>query len=153
MRVKKTNENAILPKRQTDGAAGYDLYVPDDIMVPRGRSVIKIGIAIELPEGCQAEIRPRSGFSLKGFEGYTDKEFKGEPQRFDCDSTIGTIDEDYRDSVGVIVNNRDVPFFVKRGTRIAQMVITRYETFELEETDDLSVTGRNGGFGSTGTAL
>ena len=75
-----------------------------------------------------------------------------EPSRFDCDVIEGKIDSDYRGSVGVIAHNRDLhTFLIKSGTRIAQMTFHKVETVEWEETDTLSETDRDGGFGSTGT--
>lgn len=74
------------------------------------------------------------------------------PERFDCDVVVGKIDADYRKGIGVIVNNRDKrTFMVKAGTRIAQLTFLQVETAEWEETDTLSETDRDGGFGSTGT--
>lgn len=75
-----------------------------------------------------------------------------EPERFDCDVIEGKIDSDYRKGVGVIIHNRDTrTFFIKAGTRIAQMTFHKVETVQWEETEDLSETDRTGGFGSTGT--
>jgi dUTP pyrophosphatase len=75
-----------------------------------------------------------------------------EPERFDCDVVVGKIDADYREGIGVIVNNRDKrTFIIKAGTRIAQLTFLKVETAEWEETDTLSETDRDGGFGSTGT--
>lgn len=75
-----------------------------------------------------------------------------EPERFDCDVVVGKIDADYREGIGVIVNNRDKrTFMVKAKTRIAQLTFLKVETVEWEETDTLSETDRDGGFGSTGT--
>lgn len=75
-----------------------------------------------------------------------------EPERFDCDVIVGKIDADYRDGIGVILNNRDKrTFLIKKGTRIAQLTFLKVENVEWEETDTLSETDREGGFGSTGT--
>lgn len=151
MKIKKLTEGAFLPKRQTDGAAGYDLYCPRGIKVGYGRQTIGLGFAVELDCGTYAAIDPRSGFSLKGFEGWRDDSYLGKSRRFNCDVVHGTIDEDYRGEIGVIINNNDVPFFVKKGTRIAQMVINRYYTPDIQVVDELEESDRQGGFGSTGT--
>jgi dUTP pyrophosphatase len=97
---------------------------------------------------------------LAGFPGnpvdpalhYYGKFISLEPKRFDCDVIEGKIDSDYRKGVGVIVYSRETsPFLIKAGTRISQMTFLKVETVEWEETDELSETDRDGGFGSTGT--
>lgn len=179
VKFKKLHEGAILPKKATEGSAAYDLYTPEDIIIKPGRQVIPLGFAMEMPIEIQALVDPRSGFSSKGMEGYevvtlwlhkkpldsicisrkpedyspTLKKFVAlEPERFDCDVIEGKIDSDYRKGVGVIVHNRDSrSFLIKAGTRIAQMTFQKVETVEWEETDELSPSDREGGFGSTGT--
>lgn len=181
VRFKKLLPGAILPKKATEGSAAYDLYVPEDIIIKSGRQIIPLGFAMEMKQGYEALIDPRSGFSSKGMEGYEvlyisildtpfgtiesfAKDNKPEdsseiiktytaldPERFDCDVIEGKIDADYRDGVGVIVHNHGPEFLVKAGTRIAQMTFHKVETVEWEETDTLSETNRDGGFGSTGT--
>ena len=162
IKFKKLHEGAVLPKKATKGSAAYDLYVPEDVIVKRGRNVISLGFAMEMEEGYEALVDARSGFSAKGMEGHTfcDFPFPGpcsefisrETLRFDCDVIQGKIDADYRGCVGVIVNNRDnEEFLIKAGTRIAQLTFLKVETAEWEETDSLSDTDRQGGFGSTGT--
>lgn len=163
---KKINPKAVLPKRATPGSAGYDLYVPEDFTVKRGRQVIPLGFAMEMEPGHEALVKPRSGFSSKGMEGYrveyimTNHGFDLEktprvcehPQRFDCDVIEGKVDWDYRKGVGVIINNRSpYDFVIKAGTRIAQLTVHKVETVEWEEVDELSPSERDGGFGSTGT--
>ncbi len=163
---KKINPKAIRPKRATPGSAGYDLYVPEDFTVTRGRQVIPLGFAMEMEPGHEALVKPRSGFSSKGMEGYrveyimTNHGFDLEktprvckhPQRFDCDVIEGKVDWDYRKGVGVIINNRSpYDFVIKAGTRIAQLTVHKVETVEWEEVDELSPSERDGGFGSTGT--
>lgn len=143
IKIKKLSEDALLPRRATEGAACFDLYVPKETAIQKGRNVVPLDIAIELPEGTYAEIRPRSGFSAKGMEDINGC-------RRDADVLLGTIDEDYRGSVGVIVRSEDF-FVIGKGTRIAQMLIADYRQCEFVETDDLSSTDRQeGGFGSTG---
>jgi dUTP pyrophosphatase len=143
------------PKRQTDGAMGYDLYVPKDCLVPRGRSIVKLGIKMEMC-GLAAQILPRSGYASKGVAGYpysvwSVKETERDPERYDCDIEIGLIDEDYRGEVGVILNNHDKEFILPEGSRVAQMVFLPVLEVRLTETDSLSDTTRGeGGFNSTG---
>lgn len=144
IRIKRLSEDALIPMRATDGAACFDLYVPKDTPVQKGRNIIPLDIAIELPQGVYAEIRPRSGFSAKGFEDVIGC-------RRDADVLHGCIDCDYRGNIGVIVKSEDY-FIVGKGTRIAQMLIGEYKQCDLEESADLSATARQeNGFGSTGT--
>ena len=108
------------------------------ILHPGERRLIPTGIAVSVPEGYEAQIRPRSGLALK--DGVT------------LVNTPGTIDADYRGEIGVIlINHGEKPFQVKRGDRIAQMVIVPVARAELEWVEDLDETSRSGGgFGHTG---
>lgn len=143
IKIKRLSEEALLPVRATDGAACFDLYTPREFAVQKGRNIIPLDFAIELPAGTYADIRPRSGFSAKGFEDV-------HGCRRDADVLLGTIDEDYRGNVGVIVRSEDY-FVIAKGTRVAQMLICDYRQCELVEADDLTETDRQaGGFGSTG---
>lgn len=170
VKFKKLLPGAVLPKKATEGSAAYDLYAAEDITIKPGRHIISLGFAMEMEPGYEALVNPRSGFSSKGMEGYLVGEMPFEwenpfgsitvpvpsasldPRRFDCDVIEGKIDSDYRGSVGVIAHNRDLhTFLIKAGTRIAQMTFHKVETVEWEETDTLSETDRDGGFGSTGT--
>ena len=163
---KRLLPGAVLPKKATDGSAAYDLFTAEDIKIMKGRQVIPLGFAMEMEYGHQAQVEPRSGFSSKGMEGYrvevvmTNHGYDLEKtevvheftQRFDCDVIPGKVDSDYRKGCGVIVNNRSpYEFIIKAGTRIAQMTIQKVEDVDWEETDTLSETNRDGGFGSTGT--
>lgn len=139
--ITKLHENAILPEYQTIDAAGMDLHACiDEAMVlgPLERKIIPTGFAIALPSGYEAQIRARSGLSIK--HGIT------------MINGVGTIDADYRGEVGILlVNISNEPFEVTPGMRIAQMVIATYERVEWTEVDVLSETDRGGGgFGSTG---
>lgn len=142
--IKLLSKDAVIPKKGTIGAAAYDLIVPNKQLVKKGRNIIKLNWAIDLPKGYCAEIEPRSGYSSKGFADY-------DGVRMDCDVVHGLIDEDYKGEVGVIVINREKEFFIDKGQRIAQMLIHKVDETELFETDKLSESERNqGGFGSTG---
>jgi len=132
-----------LPSYETDDAAGMDLRaaVTDDVVLAPGeRTLIPTGLAIALPSGYEAQVRPRSGLALRNGISLV--------------NTPGTIDADYRGEVGVIVINHGTEAFtVDRGMRIAQMVIAPVTQARWRETDNLSDTARGtGGFGSTGTA-
>ena len=144
----------LMPKQSVEYSAGYDLYVPFDTVIKRGRQVAKIGVKIGLPPGIDGHIRPRSGFSIKGIEGMTIPRFHWQISRarhFDADVVQGTIDCGYRDEIGVIINNHGKPFTIEGGTRIAQMVFSKHELPQLLETDELTGFDRGGGLGHTGT--
>lgn len=135
------SEDLPLPRYMTSHAAGMDLYaaVTDDIVLEPGkRALIPSGIAIALPEGCEAQIRPRSGLAIK--HGIT------------LLNAPGTIDADYRGEIKIIMANLgQEPFTISRGERIAQMVIAPVTTARLLAVEDLPETERNsGGFGHTG---
>jgi dUTP pyrophosphatase len=135
------SEDLPLPRYMTPHAAGMDLYaaVTDDvILAPGERSLVPAGIAIALPEGCEAQIRPRSGLAIKN--GLT------------LLNAPGTIDADYRGEIKIIMANLgQEPFTVRRGERIAQMVVAPVLTATLSAVDELPETERNsGGFGHTG---
>ncbi|MGE3875034.1 MAG: dUTP diphosphatase [Parvibaculaceae bacterium] len=132
-------EGLALPAYETEHAAGMDLRAAEDaILPPGGRALVATGFAIELPEGFEAQVRPRSGLAAR--HGVT------------LLNAPGTIDADYRGEIKVIlINHGDAAFAVKRGDRIAQMVVAPVARVALEETRELSGTGRGaGGFGSTG---
>ena len=130
-----------LPSYQTSGASGMDLCaaVEGDVALPPGeRKLISTGIRISVPEGFEAQVRPRSGLAFKHGIGVL--------------NAPGTVDSDYRGVVSVILfNSGKEPFTIKRGDRIAQMVIQKVVKAEWIESDDLDETERkSGGFGSTG---
>ena len=138
--VRKLREDASLPFYATSGASGLDLFCVDDVVVirPLERALVSTGIAIELPEGYEAQIRPRSGLALK--KGVT------------VLNSPGTIDHDYRGEIKVIlINLSDKEVVIEKGERIAQMVIAPVLKVEVVEVKELSNTQRqDGGFGSTG---
>ncbi|MGB4291521.1 MAG: dUTP diphosphatase [Bacteroidales bacterium] len=142
MKVKIVNKSANkLPEYATYFSAGMDLraFLEQDIVLkPMERVVVPTGIFIELPEGYEAQIRPRSGMAAE--RGIT------------VLNTPGTVDADYRGEIKVIlINLSDKDVIIKNGERIAQMVITRFEKVEWELTDKLNESARNqGGFGHTG---
>ena len=135
------NQDLPLPVYATEGAAGMDLLaaVAAPVVIASGQRVlIPTGLAIALPPGYELQIRPRSGLALRN--GIV------------LPNSPGTIDEDYRGEIQVIVlNTGSKPFVVERGTRIAQAVLAPVVRAAWEEVADLDVTTRNeGGFGSTG---
>lgn len=142
IKIKIVNKgNQPLPEYATSQSAGVDLRANIDEPVelkPLSRALIPTGLHIELPEGYEAQIRPRSGLAIK--KGIT------------CLNTPGTIDTDYRGDVGVILINLSAEtFIVNPGERIAQMIINKFEQAEFELVEELDETERGeGGFGHTG---
>lgn len=142
MKIKIVNSSHHpLPQYATPLSAGLDLRANLEAPItlqPMERCLVPTGLRIALPEGYEAQVRPRSGLALK--HGIT------------LLNTPGTIDADYRGEIGVImVNLSTEPFTVEDGERIAQLVIARYEQAEWQETDVLDETERGeGGFGHTG---
>jgi dUTP pyrophosphatase len=142
MKVKIVNKSRFaLPEYQTPLSAGLDIRANLDEPVtlqPLERAMIPTGLFVELPEGCEMQIRPRSGLAAK--HGIT------------VLNSPGTIDADYRGEIKVIlVNLSNEPFTIEAGERIAQMIVARYEQIEWEAAKELSSTERGaGGFGSTG---
>ena len=136
---KRLRPDAELPAYARPGDAGMDLRSVENAVVPRGgRALVRTGLAMQLPFGYEAQVRPRSGLALK--HGVT------------VLNTPGTIDSGYRGEVGVILANfGDSDFPVAKGDRIAQLVIAPVTQAEVEETDVIDETDRGaGGFGSTG---
>lgn len=142
MKVRIVNKSAFeVPQYATPYSAGMDLRANISEPVTLGslcRAMIPTGLFIELPEGYEAQIRPRSGLAAKHGISVT--------------NSPGTIDADYRGEINVLlVNLSPDPFTINPGERIAQMVISRHKKVEWEEVDVLGDTGRGaGGFGSTG---
>ena len=133
-------EGLELPSYQTAGAAGMDVRAAEERTVQPGETaLIPTGFTIAVPQGYEAQLRPRSGLALKS--GIT------------LLNSPGTIDSDYRGPVGVILTNLGhEPFFISRGDRIAQMVICKVERAQWNEVKTLDDTERGeGGFGSSGT--
>ena len=136
-------EGLPLPDYQSDHAAGFDLVAAigenEPLMLSAGaRGAVPTGLVFELPEGYEAQVRPRSGLALK--HGVT------------VLNSPGTIDADYRGEVQVVlINHSDEAFRIARGDRIAQVVIAPVTAVDIEEVSDVSETRRGaGGFGSTG---
>lgn len=130
-----------LPKYATEHSSGMDLcaFLNEDVLIkPMERKLIPTGLFIELPEGFEAQIRPRSGLAMK--DGIT------------LLNTPGTIDTDYRGEIKVIlINLGEKKIIVKNGDRIAQMIISRYEKINWEEVEIINETARgSGGFGHSG---
>ena len=137
LRIKKLTYDAIIPTRGSGGAVGYDLYSTDAVVIPpTHRALIGTGVAIVLPAGVYGRVAPRSGLAVK----------------HGIQVGAGVVDPDYTGEVKVVLfNHGDKDFEVKRGERIAQLVLERCETPDVEEIGLLEETERGaGGFGSTG---
>jgi len=144
MNIKIVNKsNNSLPEYSTMLAAGMDLRAYLDqpvVLLPLARKLIPTGLYIELPEGYEAQIRPRSGLAIK--------------HGISIVNSPGTIDADYRGEIGIIlINLSQEDFIINSGDRICQMVINKHERIQWHETEDLNETDRGeGGFGHTGRA-
>ena len=139
VKIKKINDNAIIPKYAHKGDAGADLHSTEDYLLKPGeRILVSTGIKIAIPQGYEAQIRPKSGLALN--------------QGISIVNTPGTIDCEYRGEVGVIaINLGKEDFKIEKGKKIAQMIFNKIEEAEFEEVDELDNTKRSeGGFGSTG---
>ena len=158
-------EGGILPQKATDGSAGYDLFAPEHVVINPGRNLVKLNFRLALPRGIGATANSRSGFTLKGFEGYKLFGAVGNgnddakliplvenPSRMNADVQWGLIDSDYRGICGVLVISYETePFLLAKGTKFAQMCFQRYEDINFLPVDELDETDRKGGFGHTGT--
>ncbi len=134
-----SNPDLPLPARATALAAGYDVRAAAPVELAPGQIVlVPTGLVMELPEGIECQVRPRSGLALK--HGLT------------LPNSPGTIDPDYRGEIKVILQNLGAePLRLERGERIAQLVFARFEAPRVEEAANLASSGRGeGGFGSTG---
>ena len=136
-----SNPDLPLPERATRHAAGYDIRSAEEqvVLAPGQIRLVSTGLVMELPQGVECQVRPRSGLALK--HGVT------------LPNSPGTIDPDYRGELRVIMQNTGAePVTIARGERIAQLVFARFEAPEVVEAVELSDTERGkGGFGSTGT--
>jgi dUTP pyrophosphatase len=139
LKVKKLDESAKVPSYAHPGDAGLDLFASEDVTIPAGEyRRVGTGTAIQLPQGTEGQVRPRSGMALR--HGVT------------VLNSPGTVDEGYRGEVAVIlINHGKEEFHVAKGMKIAQLLVKNVETVETVEVRDLSETSRGeGGFGSTG---
>ena len=138
MKILLKDFNAKAPTKGTENSAGYDLYACcNSLIYPQERILVKTGICIEVPEGYYGRIAPRSGMALK----------------YGIDVMAGVIDSDYRGEIGVLLYNtdRNIPFHIKIGDRIAQLIIEKYFNFDIKVVETISTSERgDGGFGSTG---
>lgn len=140
LKIKKLSESAVVPEYKTDGASGMDLSSTERVtLMPFERKLVPTGLAIQLEQGFEAQLRPRSGTSIK--HGLT---------LINC---VGTIDSDYTGEIFIpMINLSSTPYTIEIGERVAQMVISSYTSVGIKIVDELDETERgSGGFGSTGT--
>jgi len=139
IRIQRLDEKARIPTKGSKLAAGHDLYSIENILIPaNNRALVKIGLAIAVPEGTYCRIAPRSGLATKGIT-----------------VDAGVIDADYRGEVKVLlINHGKLDYEVKLGERIAQLIVERMDDQEWMETEELDETERaEKGFGSSGTGV
>ncbi|CAI8034354.1 Deoxyuridine 5'-triphosphate nucleotidohydrolase [Geodia barretti] len=137
LHVKRLSKDAVLPTRGSPQAAGYDLYSAADVVIPaQGKELVPTDLAVAVPDGCYGRIAPRSSMAWKHH----------------IDVGAGVIDADYRGNVGVVLFNlAQNPYQVKKGDRIAQLVLEKIMTPDVMEMEELPESERGGGgFGSTG---
>lgn len=136
LNIKLLSDNATLPTRGNPTDSGLDLYASEDIVIkPSKTSIIPTDIAIELPLGYEAQVRPRSGMSVKT----------------KLRVTLGTIDHTYHDKIGIIADNIGTqPYEVKKGDRVAQLVVAPVVYPAAKEVKEFSYESDRGSFGSTG---
>lgn len=135
--VRRSDPNALLPTRATEGAAGYDIYsLHSGTIAPGAWALVQTGIQVAIPEGCVGLVWPRSGLAVRN----------------GIDTGAGVIDSDYRGPLGILLfNHSEHVFSFAKGDRIAQLVVQKVETLPLEEVSALPASVRgNRGFGSTG---
>ncbi|OJV64643.1 MAG: deoxyuridine 5'-triphosphate nucleotidohydrolase [Clostridiales bacterium 38-18] len=142
MKIRIVNQSGNpLPEYKTHGASGMDLLANNEeaiTIAPMERQLVPTGLFVEIPFGFEGQVRARSGLSIKN--GIT---------LVNC---VGTIDSDYRGELKIpVINLGDSSFTIVKGDRVAQLIITRYEKIEWEQTEEIDETHRGeGGFGSTG---
>ena len=141
MKLKIISKSGVLPKYETEGAAGFDIraYLKNDFILKSGeRALVPTGLFFQIPKGYEAQVRARSGLAIRNGIGLV--------------NGIGTVDSDYRGEIKVpLINWSNEDFTIHNGDRIAQVVINKYEYVECKITDKLSYTERGeGGFGHTG---
>lgn len=139
IQVRRIHPNAIIPKFQTKGSAGADVYAAEDVSIPpRDVRLVPLGLVVAIPEGYELQVRPRSGLAAN--------------HSITVLNTPGTIDSDFRGNLQVLlINHGPKTFMISKGDRIAQMVCQKVPSVSYQEVDEIDITLRGtGGFGSTG---
>lgn len=158
--VERINEEAVLPQYAHEGDAGMDLYSVSDVVIAPGETVlVHTGLKFAIPQGFEVQIRPRSGISLNtplripNAPGTIDSGYRGEI----CIIMENSSPESYSEEPELLLTekgNKKGPYHIRKGDRIAQMVVARYETAQFRITESVDTIGidREGGFGSTGVS-
>lgn len=164
--IKCLSEKTQIPKQAKARSIGYDLTIPEDFVVPaHSRCSVPLQFAINLPDNIEGKIEARSGFELKGIEGYGEKVVNTKKwlglkrikkivrgiYRWNADVLTGKIDPGYTDCVNVIIKNDDSEFVLLGGTRIAQITFYKVESVNFLKVNKLNCESRGGGLGSSGT--
>lgn len=139
LKVKKLSDDAILPTYAKDGDACLDVYAVSDYNLPvKQTTIVKLGIAVDLPTNYELQVRARSGLSSKGLV---------------ISNGIGTVDSGYRGEIGIILyNSTSKVFKITKGDRVGQITVRKVPRVDIKEVSEISETDRGtGGFGSTGT--
>jgi dUTP pyrophosphatase len=154
MKVKKIHPDAIIPEFAHDTDTGADLFTCEDlILLPKEKGIAKTGLIFDIPQGWGFQIRNKSGNTVKGVPVKVVRGKEVLDIRADITVYLGTVDQGYRNEVGIMVKNEeDFPVIIPKGVKLAQMVLEQIHQCKFEEVDEVSETERGlGGFGSTGS--
>lgn len=154
MKVKKIHPDAIVPEFAHDTDTGADLFTCEDlILLPKEKGIAKTGLIFDIPQGWGFQIRNKSGNTIKGVPVKVVQGSEVIETRADITVYLGTVDQGYRNEVGIMVKNEeDFPVIIPKGVKLAQMVLEQIHQCKFEEVDEVSETERGlGGFGSTGS--
>lgn len=154
MKVKKVHPDAIIPEFAHDTDTGADLYTCEDlILLAKEKGIARTGLIFDIPQGWGFQIRNKSGNTVKGVPVKVVRGNEVLDIRADITVYLGTVDQGYRNEVGIMVKNEeDFPVIIPKGVKLAQMVLEQIHQCKFEEVDEVSETERGlGGFGSTGS--
>lgn len=154
MKVKKIHPDAVIPEFAHDTDSGADLFTCEDlILLPKEKGIAKTGLIFDIPFGWGFQIRNKSGNTVKGVPVKVVKGAEVIETRADITVYLGTVDQGYRNEVGIMVKNEeDYPVIIPKGVKLAQMVLEPICQCQFEEVLEVSETERGlGGFGSTGS--
>ena len=154
MKVKKVHPDAVIPEFAHDTDTGADLFTCEDlILLPKEKGIARTGLIFDIPKGWGFQIRNKSGNTTKGVPVKVVRGKEVIEIRADITVYLGTVDQGYRNEVGIMVKNEeDFPVIIPKGVKLAQMVLEQIHQCKFEEVDEVSETERGlGGFGSTGS--
>jgi dUTP pyrophosphatase len=154
VKVKKIHPDAIIPEFAHDTDTGADLYTCEDlILLAKEKGIARTGLIFDIPQGWGFQIRNKSGNTINGVPVKVVRGNEVLEIRADITVYLGTVDQGYRNEVGIMVKNEeDFPVIIPKGVKLAQMVLEQIHQCKFEEVDEVSETERGlGGFGSTGS--